>query len=216
MGDDGAPTRYAAEGTAAHALAEHCLTANIDVPIGMRTWVCEGFDGYWDVSDLVAIQAYLDYCRRIPGERLYEVDLPLPDERGGTGDCVILDTDARTIHVIDLKFGKGVQVEVQDNAQLLEYLTGALRKFDLLCDWEFGVAHIVQPRRDHFVSWPYTRDQIETHNFCMSIASDLSAHHSGDPAWMVPGDKQCKWCPIAGACPARAAEITEMFRSINP
>jgi hypothetical protein len=215
VGDDGASTVYSAEGTAAHALAEQCLTADKDVPIGVQTWRADGFEGYWDVSDLVAIQAYLDYCRRIPGERLYEVDLPLPDERGGTGDCVILDTDARTIHVIDLKFGKGVAVSAYDNRQLLEYLIGAVRKFDLICDWQYGSAHIVQPRRDWFVSWPYTRDQIETHDFCMAVAADLSSTHAGDIAWMTPGEKQCRWCPISNGCKARANEVISMFQVIK-
>lgn len=215
MGEDGAPTRYTAEGTAAHTVGHNCLVADTDVPVGLRTWNADGFDGYWDVSDLVAIQAYLDYVRRIPGYRFYEVELPLLNERGGTGDCVIMDEPNRTIHAIDLKFGRGVQVEVKDNKQLLEYLTGAVRKYDWLCDWEFGVAHIVQPRRDHFVEWTYTRDQIETHDFCMNIAADLSAEHGGDVKWMVPGTKQCQWCPLAGGCPARAAEIMDLFRSIK-
>ena len=61
---------FAQEGTAAHALAEHCLVNSVDAAsqIGQTF---EGFKVGVEMSDHV--QTYVDYVLQFTGEHMYEV-----------------------------------------------------------------------------------------------------------------------------------------------
>ena len=58
----------------------------------------------------------------------YKVDLSpwIPDCRG-TADAIVFA--GRTLHVVDLKYGKGVGVDVTENEQLEAYALGAAAEF---------------------------------------------------------------------------------------
>jgi hypothetical protein len=88
-------------------------------------------------------------ARQGDGELLVEQSLPIAHITGeedaeGTGDAVILRGDE--IIVIDLKFGRGVEVSAIDNPQLMLYGLGALEKFGLLGDFKRVRMVISQPR----------------------------------------------------------------------
>ena len=101
------------------------------------------------------VQTYLDYVRSIPGELLVEqrLDLtPWVPEAFGTADAVILDDGI--CHIVDLKYGKGVRVDAEENTQLMLYALGAYHAYDAI----YGpitkfVLHIAQPRLNHFDRW---------------------------------------------------------------
>ena len=65
----------------------------------------------------------------------------------GTADLVVVDS--RKIHIIDLKLGKGVMVEAEENVQLMIYGLGVLDMLSCLYDIDMVELTIVQPRLQH-------------------------------------------------------------------
>lgn len=167
-------SEFAADGTAAHFLAEKCLTqrANADSFIGMVIIVHDGGTDF-EVSLLnttVAnalrftvdaemagyVQQYLDYVRSIPGELLVEQRLSISHLTGeqdsfGTSDAVILAGDE--IVIVDLKYGRGVKVNAERNEQLAIYALAALREFEFLGEFKRARLVIHQPRLSHVSEW---------------------------------------------------------------
>lgn len=145
--------RNSAEGTAAHELAAKCLEtgANAAGHIGEQILVD---DFFFEVDADMArhVQTYVDYVRELQGPDgilLVEQSLSIEQLTGevgakGTADAVVIVGDV--MHVVDLKYGMGVVVEAEDNAQLRAYGVAALWQFDLAYDIRYLELHIVQPR----------------------------------------------------------------------
>ena len=145
-------SEYADEGTAAHEVGAKCLEFNKNAAefIGQTVQVGERV---FTVDDEFAehVQVYVDLVRDIVGDGDVFVEQSLPighitGEAGaeGTGDAVILR--GNEIIVVDLKFGRGVEVDANMNPQLMLYALGALEKFDLLGDIEHARMVVSQPR----------------------------------------------------------------------
>lgn len=117
----------------------------------------------------------------------------------GTGDiCIIADG---VLYVIDLKYGKGVQVDATENAQLKLYGTGALRKFEMLYDIHTIELVIHQPRLDHVSVFRVSTDDLISwgEDFVKPQAA-LAYKGAGD---QIPGD-WCKFCKVKAMCKALA------------
>lgn len=115
----------------------------------------------------------------------------------GTTDVTVIDgTDA---HIIDLKYGRGVQVFAEANEQLAMYADAALRELDLMDEVETVHLHIAQPRLGHFDVWTISRQALA--EFIDEIRTASNLIFSG-PAGLtaVPGDKQCKFCRAKSTC----------------
>lgn len=195
-------SEYAREGSAAHALAELCLKQGISAhaPTMPKEWA------EYDNFDLrTHVQTYLDYVRReMPEGSTLFVEQRLQIfgqyEVWGTADAVIVTADG-VIKIIDLKFGKGLLVEAEDNTQLLLYGVGGL-SFDWLSEVPVHTveAHIVQPRRNNYPSQSYPVGDLakwvqeNTHKVARAFNGTDEAN---------PGT-HCKWCPIKGTCRERA------------
>ena len=63
----------------------------------------------------------------------------------GTGDALIVADD--TLHIIDLKYGKGILVEADHNPQMMLYALGALTIFEGLYDIQTVSMTIYAPGR---------------------------------------------------------------------
>src|SRR5690606_17957678 len=130
-------SEYAAEGTKAHKLAEGILLDKIDEPADGTNEMFEHVSRY--------VEAVLE--KWIPGAQLYvEQRLefsPWVPEGFGTGDAVIVSDDV--LEIIDLKYGKGVQVDAENNPQLRLYALGAYNEFGALYDFQTVRMTIVQP-----------------------------------------------------------------------
>lgn len=195
-------SEYAHEGTAAHALAERCLNLGIDAHLAMFPPDHVAYDS----ADMRAnVQVYLDYVRNqmTEGATLFvEQRLQIfgQYEVWGTADAVIVTADG-VIKIIDLKFGKGILVEAEDNTQLLLYGVGGL-SFDWLSPVPVHTveAHIVQPRRSNYPSQSYPVADLaawvqeNTHK----VARAFNGTDEANPGL------HCKWCPIKGTCRERA------------
>jgi hypothetical protein len=188
-------SEYAREGTAAHALAELCLKQGISAHAPTMPKGHEAYDSF----DLrVHVQTYLDYVRRqMPeGSTLFveqKVQVFAQYDVWGTADAVI--------KIIDLKFGKGVLVEAEDNTQLLLYGIGGL-SFDWLSPVPVHTieVHIVQPRRSNFPAQSYPVEALA--EWVKENTHKVARAHSGTDV-ANPGT-HCKWCPIKGTCRERA------------
>ena len=154
-------SKYAEEGTLAHKLAElelryatkKCTKAvylkelegikaddlyTDEMPSYVETYVSYVMERYTlakkQCKDTVFIlEGKVDYSKYVPGGF-------------GTGDTIIV-SDA-VLEVIDLKYGKGVKVEAEDNVQMQLYTLGAYHEYGLLYDCSKVCMSIVQPRLD--------------------------------------------------------------------
>jgi hypothetical protein len=91
--------------------------------------------------------------------------------------------------VIDLKFGRGVQVDAQHNEQLQLYALGALRQFGMAYDFKRVRMIISQPRLGHVSEWDCSTDELLTF---AGLATEAACR---DPnGERTPGEKQCRWC----------------------
>lgn len=216
---------YADEGTAAHELAASCLISGADTfgSIG-RVIAVNGTDFTVDEDFAAAVQVYVDNVREyaIDGDLLVEQRMPITHVTGepdahGTGDAVILKRAELQLH--DLKFGRGERVSAEHNEQLMLYALAALEQFGMLGDFERIVLVIHQPRLDSAPSeWSITVDDLQAWRskateqaiYCRSIdAATL------DPALdLVPGEKQCRFCPAKATCPALRQRVEDEFNAL--
>lgn len=189
------PSPYAEEGTKAHSLSELMFEEQGQEEFDgydeeMHTYVREYFDYVMahntNVDCVIYTEVQLDLGRYIPGGF-------------GTSDNVLIDWKDKTIHVFDLKYGKGVRVYATNNPQGRIYAIGAILEFDKDKEIEKVVIHIVQPRMNHFHTEELTTKEL------MSFAKEVkkAAKATEDPnAPLVPGETQCRWCRANAECKA--------------
>lgn len=217
------PNVYSAEGSAYHTVSERALRDGFDADhcIGLPITV-DGFSFTIDAENAEYAQTYVDAIRRLPGQKLYEVQLDTSEilgvpGQGGTGDCVTLDYEHSRLSVDDLKFGRGEIVYAKGNEQLLLYAAAALRQFYSLCEWTHVRVAIHQPRVEHYDEHTYTRAEVEQLVAGIASAAQTAyklyqwndAHQTR--LHLMPGEKQCRWCPFRAKCPARSEQIMQLF-----
>jgi hypothetical protein len=145
---------YAALGTAAHELAAHCLTLNMDAWefIGTAGSAVGYEEGQIDPD---AVQVYLDLARgyKAEAERVC-VEYTLgrnyrPNKYfWGTADFISIHDDK--LVVMDFKYGEGVTVAVEGNPQLMYYAWGAINELSHDMPQTMPVELVIcQPRAAH-------------------------------------------------------------------
>ncbi len=201
-GIKGSGSSHAREGTAAHELAELVLTHGGSC----HDWIDRSLveDNAWVVDKEMAgyVQQYVDHVTATPGVHDYELRLDYSDwvpEGFGTADCVSLDAASNTLYVIDLKYGKGVQVYAQDNPQGLLYALGAYSQYETVTDLDRVVITIVQPRLDHIDEWTVSVEELLRWGAWVSERAEQAL---GPNAPRNPGEKQCQFCKAKATCPA--------------
>lgn len=202
---------YAAEGTAAHALAEHKLKRFLKKrskrPVS--DYDCDEMEECTDdyvsfsmeqiekakqsCSDpVVMIEQRLDFSRWVP-------------EGFGTGDLVIVADD--TLYIVDLKYGKGIAVSAEWNPQMLLYSLGALELFDSLYDIEKVNMTIHQPRLENVSTFEITvHDLVEWAEQELMPKAEMAAKGEGE---FAVGD-WCRFCKAKNTCRARAEEYLRL------
>lgn len=140
----------------------------------------------------------------------------------GSADAIALPTeDDRTLVVVDLKYGNGIDVDVDSNPQVRIYGLGAL---DLLTDDEGSlitpvdnvVYYIVQPRLGGIKTWTESLDDLlDWRDETLAPALTAALYGSDEGAKFVPSEKACQWCPARGTCDAlaeqRMADAADLF-----
>lgn len=125
----------------------------------------------------------------------------------GTGDVVIVSDGLADI--IDLKYGKGVPVDAQDNPQLRLYALGAYDELYLLYDIREVRMHIVQPRLESVTTETLALNEL------LAWAEDVVAPRAKlayDGGGDFQSGDQCRWCRAKNICRRRALDLLELAR----
>lgn len=229
-------SKYAAEGTAAHEVADRVLSgmaldqeghaASAYDYEGMMFQV-EGYDILCDREMCEAVTDYVNTCREFIGEGgtlLPEQQVPIGHLTGepgaeGTSDCIGVTADGKRLIVIDLKYGKGVAVDAVGNGQGRIYALGALHKFGMVYDEVEEVeVVIIQPRLDSVSSEILTVAELMAFGNEVEVAAGMARledevwrEEPGDATRLTlnPGEKQCRFCAAKGICPALRSDVSQ-------
>jgi hypothetical protein len=220
-------SQYAIEGTAAHQLAETCLTGGLQAMSfhGQSVYVGEGdktvaIPVTTEMAD--AVQVYLDAVRFDAGDPSPEVQLMVEQQFDlgelhsglfGTSDAVILYRHGSLLRVYDYKHGKGLAVEVEGNPQLMYYALGCLMTVAKDVPVKRVEIIVVQPRCEH-PDGPVRRwaiDAVDLIDFAADLVDYAKATEAPD-APLVPG-VWCKFCKAAAICPKLKADTMDMFEN---
>lgn len=213
---------YSRWGTAAHEVAANSLYSEVAVAAAnSASIIVEGEDIAVDADMIACVQEYVDLVRTLRdtlgAELLVEQRLDYGSmigstEAWGTGDAVLLTDDE--IIVIDLKTGQGERVEAEGNTQLMLYALGALAAHP---DRKFKTVRIIicQPRAGGTTEWTTTVDALVAFAGVAERAVDavetaaLCRDDQDLQRYLVPGEKQCRWCPAAASCPALRETVAD-------
>ena len=205
-------TTFTAEGTAAHALAE--LKLQFDTgKITKRTFNArlkkfKRENEYYSASFEEFVDDYVGFVNEtIAGYDRPEVELEqrvnfsdwVP-EGFGTSDVVIM-TDS-VLHIVDLKFGKGVPVSAIENTQLMLYALGTYYEFNLAYDFETVRMTIYQPRL--YDTSTYELSVKELLDWGENFVKPRAQLAMGGEGEFAPSEKACRFCPAKAICKARA------------
>lgn len=205
-------TTFTAEGTAAHALAE--LKLQFDTgKITKRKFnsLLKNFKAdseFYSTSFEEFVDDYVGFVNEtIAGYEKPEVELEqrvnfsdwVP-EGFGTSDVVIM-TDS-VLHIVDLKFGKGVPVSAIENTQLMLYALGTYYEFNLAYDFETVRMTIHQPRLYDTSTYELSvKELLDWGDNFVKPRAKLAMAGEGE---FVPSEKACRFCPAKAVCKARA------------
>lgn len=202
---------FAAEGTAAHALAEYKLKKYLGIKIKKpkSEFDEKELEYYTDI--------YFDYACELIAEAkarsrdpiiLVEQKLDFSNyikDAFGTGDLVIVADGI--LDVVDLKYGKGVEVSAVNNPQMMLYAIGALNLFDSLYDIKKVRMTICQPRLDNISTFEITVDDlIKWAEDIVKPKADLAIKGEGE----FCAGEHCRFCRAKFNCRARADENMKM------
>lgn len=210
---------YAEEGTLAHELAEARLIewafgANMSEKLDKiqfsQLYHHEMESYVQDYLDHV-IETFLDAKNTTKGAKIFiEKTLNfshIVPEGFGTGDaCIVADN---VLHIIDLKYGKGVRVDAKNNPQLMLYAVGALREFDLAFDISEVCLHIVQPRLSHTSVWSISvKDLAKWTEEVVKPVAELAFKGKG----VQKAGAHCKFCKVKSCCATLASNSLKLAK----
>jgi len=210
-------TAFSNEGTQAHSLGElylrrylgdgnfnveetlfeeSCPTDMTDYIQEYADYVIEKYNSAIKVSKFASLllEQKLDYCRWVP-------------EGFGTGDVVLI-TDGE-LEIIDLKYGKGVRVDAEDNSQMRLYALGAYDALGDLYDLKSITMTIYQPRMGNVDSESMSvEDLLAWAEDYVKPRAALAIKGEGE---FCAGD-HCRFCKAKAQCRARADNNLDLAR----
>ena len=143
---------------------------------------------------VIAIESKLDLTDYVP-------------EGFGTGDTVIIADG--TLEIIDLKYGKGVLVNADNNNQMKLYALGALREFDFMYEIDTVRMTIYQPRLDNVSSFEMKVKELrDWAAYELIPKAKMAFAGEGD---FVTGE-HCRFCRARNRCKALADENMKLAK----
>jgi len=125
----------------------------------------------------------------------------------GTRDVAIASDGI--LDVIDLKYGKGVEVSAEENEQLMLYGAGTLFEVEDLLDIHTVRLNIFQPRIDNYSTWEISAKNL--HEWVdRTVKPQAKLAHAGKGT-LVAGD-HCMFCRAKINCTALAKYNLEITR----
>ena len=207
-------TIAAAEGTAAHALAEHKLKRRLKLrserPVSPfdtdEMEVCT--DDYADfVMEQVTKERRRDPNTQVFIEQRLDFSCYVP-EGFGTGDALVVSRGR--IHIIDLKYGQGLLVDSEENPQMMLYALAALNQYEEQYQIKKVKLTIFQPRRDNVSTWETTVAKLKKWA-TKDLVPKAQRAFRGEGEY-CPGE-WCIFCKAAVKCRARADDKLRLAQS---
>lgn len=218
-------SEFADEGTAAHTLASDCLTTGVnpDEHLGRVITVKDSGREFTVDRDMAGhVQTYLNAIRlkafgndlmveqRVEFSRF--VDVP---DQFGTSDAIILSADGEDLDVDDLKYGRGVRVDAEDNEQMMLYALGSYDQFSAVADIKRVRMTIHQPRLEHMSEHTINIDALLAFGDKAKVAArkamDIVETGVLGLEDLTPGEKQCKFCKAKATCPKLSMAVAEVI-----
>jgi hypothetical protein len=207
-------SEYSKEGTAAHEMAQLVLdsgAADVEKYIGRRA--SNGVEMTEDMANNVMtyVSRVRDYAQGFElmiEQRLSIEHLTDEADAKGTSDAVILTPDELQVH--DLKYGRGVRKDAENNKQLMIYALAALREFEMLGNFKRVRLVIHQPRLEHLSEWDCTVEELQAFaqqvtaraEICRSAVSYFEKYSELHEKYLAPGEDQCRFCKAKATCPS--------------
>lgn len=207
---------YAEEGTLAHELCEIKVNKAL---LGMNTKSYNSKLKKIKANELYKIEMdkyteeYLEYIQ----EKVHSFDYPpsiIVEKRVdfssyvpkgfGTADCILLGDGE--LHIIDFKYGKGVEVSAEHNPQMMLYALGAYLEYSFLFQIEAIKMTIVQPRIGNISEYSMLVEELLEW-------AELTVKPKAQMAWNGEGNfiagEHCKFCRAKASCRERARKNLE-------
>jgi len=213
---------FAEEGTLAHEFGDLALQKAID-KITQRQYrdkvnkhkkhklYSPEMDGEVEKYTSFVLEQYTEALKRTPDAVLLveeKVSLEAFISEGfGTCDAIIIADGI--MDVIDLKYGKGLKVDADDNSQLKLYGLGALDLFEMIYDIETVRLNIVQPRLDHISTWEISAKDLT--NWGEAIVKPKAAEAFEGKGVQNAGD-WCRWCKAKPRCATIASQSLKVAK----
>jgi len=207
-------TTAAAEGTAAHALAEHKLKRRLKLrnerPVSPfdteEMEICT--DDYADfVMEQVTKERRRDPDTQVFIEQRLDFSCYVP-EGFGTGDCLIVSKGR--LHIIDLKYGMGLLVDSEENPQMKLYALAALTQYEEQYQIKKVKLTIFQPRRENVSTWETSVAKLKKWA-TKDLIPKAQRAFKGEGEY-CPGE-WCIFCKAAVKCRARAEDKLRLAQS---
>ena len=213
----------AEEGTVAHELAEYALDMYLkgeylplldELPtpkhIAENRYYSSEMDKY--VTDYICYVCDLYETQEgaeMHIERKFDLTSYVP-ECFGSCDCDIVGE--KVLSIIDLKYGKGVQVDAKDNSQLMMYALGVLRSLSPKRQAEIETVrmHIAQVRLGNYSVFEMAARDL-THWGIHVLRP------TAEKAWAGQGETKvgshCKFCKFKAQCRAQKEALVNEFET---
>ena len=206
---------YAAQGTDAHTLAEYKVLEMLgkhpkDPRDGLK---------YLDAEMEECTDQYAAYVAEVLTEVKEDCKDPIVmvetqvdfstwvPEGFGTADCIIVGNGI--LHIIDFKYGTGVEVSAENNPQLSCYALGAVDMLDDLYGIDAVAMTIFQPRRENVSEWVLCKGElIDWAEKTLRPAAELAAKGEGE----FKCGEHCRFCKARHECRARAAAQMDLMK----
>ena len=197
------PSPYTREGTAAHEAAERIIHG-LPVPPGIAV------DGEMiEITDdmIDHIEHYTKYVEALGRKsNIFRVEtklelLDLPEPLYGTADALGWNSFNAELEIVDLKYGRGVAVGVENNPQLKIYGLGGYRQFQNVKKIKLT---IIQPRTAGPPVQSVTLGVGELRIWEAEVLEPALQRIADEDQTEAPG-AHCRWCVRAGECKTLAA-----------
>lgn len=213
VGPEDTSSDYTREGTDAHSLCEFLVKKELGLPTE------EPKLSYYTKEMQECAEGYRDTVLELYGELQKTCPDPFisieqrvsieeyAEGAFGTTDALLIGKD--NLLIVDFKYGKGVEVSAEDNAQLKCYALGAYLAFGTLYDISTITLIIYQPRINNYSRWSLTTNSLLSWaENTLKPAADMALHGEGDYA----SGAWCRFCKAKTVCRKRAEENLALAR----
>lgn len=207
-------TDFALEGSLAHAIGARKLKSQMALDVrDEEAEIAELRDRFYCGE----MEEHTDFYADLVMERLAEARQSTPDaqllieqrldfsayvpEGFGTADAVVIADGC--MEVIDLKYGRGVEVSAQDNPQMMIYALGAYDAFSFEYNIDRIRMTICQPRKCNVSTWEVSVPELLI--WARETLTPKAREAMTGTGEQVPGE-WCQFCRVKGCCRALAAQ----------